>query len=86
MGNVVEVDLEKKSQRAQPILTSQVGTGGNCLSAIGAKIQAPADSVSCKGQKSHTLMKNMSFLRLAKTLGVGPKGECKVSTCTYTFF
>ena len=51
MGNVLEVDLEMKSQRAQHILTSQVENGGNCSSAIGTNIQAPADSVSCKGQK-----------------------------------
>ncbi len=28
-GNIVGVDLERKSQRAQTILPSQVGTGGN---------------------------------------------------------
>ena len=61
MENVVEVDLENNSPRAQPILTSQVGPGGKmyvCIpdslpktwqEIIGVKIQASADSVSCKG-------------------------------------
>ena len=30
-GNIVEVDLEKNSQSAQPILTSHVGTAGNYM-------------------------------------------------------
>ncbi len=52
MGNVVEVDLEKKSQSAQPILTSLVGTRGTCsLPKTRREIQAPADSMSCKCQK-----------------------------------
>ncbi len=46
MGNIVEVDLEKNSQSAQPVLTLK---GGG--KQIGAKTQAPADSVSCKGEK-----------------------------------
>ncbi len=75
MGNVVKVDLEKKSQRAQPILTSYSGTCWQCV------LQRPEMTfkwfwriLSKCAHKMQSVTpitypdQNMSFLRLAATV------------------